>query len=53
MKTPHEYPRRLLLAVTGLSPQIVTWTLAPFLHLGQWLHVGKEATFGLGGYRFA
>ncbi|MFN6961654.1 MAG: CRISPR system precrRNA processing endoribonuclease RAMP protein Cas6 [Rhodocyclaceae bacterium] len=24
---------------------------APFLHLGQWLHVGKEATFGLGGYR--
>ncbi|MCX8086391.1 MAG: CRISPR system precrRNA processing endoribonuclease RAMP protein Cas6 [Rhodocyclaceae bacterium] len=36
------------------------WTLcgdlapfAPFLHLGQWLHVGKEATFGLGGYRLA
>lgn len=23
----------------------------PFLHLGQWLHVGKEATFGLGRYR--
>ncbi|MDR0776282.1 MAG: CRISPR system precrRNA processing endoribonuclease RAMP protein Cas6 [Azonexus sp.] len=23
----------------------------PFLHLGQWLHVGKEASFGLGGYR--
>ncbi|MBK7847400.1 MAG: CRISPR system precrRNA processing endoribonuclease RAMP protein Cas6 [Zoogloea sp.] len=23
----------------------------PFLYLGQWLHVGKEATFGLGGYR--
>jgi hypothetical protein len=22
-----------------------------FLHLGQWLHVGKEAAFGLGGYR--
>lgn len=23
----------------------------PFLHIGQWLHVGKEAAFGLGGYR--
>lgn len=34
------------------------WTLTgnltpflPFLYLGQWLHVGKEATFGMGGYR--
>ncbi|MDP2811902.1 MAG: CRISPR system precrRNA processing endoribonuclease RAMP protein Cas6 [Rhodocyclaceae bacterium] len=34
------------------------WTLRgdlapflPFLHLGQWLHAGKGATFGLGGYR--
>ncbi len=28
--------------------------LAPFaelLHLGQWLHVGKNASFGMGGYR--
>ena len=28
--------------------------LAPFaelLHRGQWLHVGKNATMGLGGYR--
>ena len=28
--------------------------LAPFaelLHLGQWLHIGKNASFGLGGYR--
>lgn len=24
---------------------------AEFLYLGQWLHVGKEATFGMGGYR--
>jgi len=24
---------------------------APLLHLGQWLHVGKNATMGLGGYR--
>lgn len=23
----------------------------PLLHLGQWLHVGKLASFGLGGYR--
>lgn len=23
----------------------------PFLHLGQWLHAGKEAVFGLGAYR--
>ena len=27
MKAPHEYPRRLLVAATGLSPQIVTETL--------------------------
>lgn len=25
--------------------------LWPWLHLGQWLHVGKNATMGLGGYR--
>ena len=28
--------------------------LSPFaqlLHIGQWLHVGKNASFGLGGYR--
>lgn len=41
-----------------LGGVIGTWRLSgdlasflPFLHLGQWLHVGKEATFGLGGYR--
>lgn len=28
-------------------------TLMPFLHAGQWLHVGKEATFGMGAYRLA
>lgn len=25
--------------------------LLPYLYVGQWLHVGKEATFGMGGYR--
>lgn len=42
----------------ALGGVVGQWTLAgdlapflPFLHLGQWLHVGKEATFGLGGYR--
>ena len=27
MQPPHEYPRRILVAVTGLSPQVVTETL--------------------------
>lgn len=42
----------------ALGGVVGAWTLAgdlapflPFLHLGQWLHVGKEATFGMGGYR--
>jgi hypothetical protein len=45
----------------ALGGVVGRWTLSgeadklapffPFLHLGQWLHVGKEATFGLGGYR--
>jgi hypothetical protein len=41
----------------ALGGVVGTWILrgdlapfAGFLHLGQWLHVGKEATFGLGGY---
>lgn len=40
-----------------LGGVVGTWRLSgdlapflPFLHLGQWLHVGKEATFGMGGY---
>jgi hypothetical protein len=41
-----------------LGGAVGTWRLRgdlapflPFLHLGQWLHVGKEGTFGMGGYR--
>lgn len=44
----------------ALGGVVGTWKLTgdlapflPFLHLGQWLHVGKEATFGLGGYRLS
>lgn len=32
MKAPADYPRRILLAVTGLSPQIVTETLYALAH---------------------
>lgn len=41
-----------------LGGAIGTWTfygeltaLLPWLHLGQWLHVGKNATLGLGAYQ--
>lgn len=41
----------------NLGGVIGSWTLEgklepflPFLHLGQWLHLGKETVFGLGGY---
>ena len=40
-----------------LGGVVGTWQLEgeltpflPYLRLGQWLHVGKEATFGMGGY---
>lgn len=41
-----------------LGGALGSWTLSgelapllPWLHLGQWLHVGKNATLGLGAYR--
>jgi hypothetical protein len=44
----------------ALGGVVGSWTLAgplvefaPYLALGQWLHVGKEAVFGLGRYRLA
>jgi len=33
------------------TPEAIA-TVAPWLWLGQWLHVGKNATMGLGGYTF-
>jgi hypothetical protein len=44
--------RMVLGGVVG--PWTLQGDLAPFwplLHLGQWLHLGKNATFGLGRYR--
>lgn len=43
----------------ALGGVVGRWTLQgddhhafwPFVYLGSWLHVGKNATFGLGGYR--
>ena len=32
MQAPHEFPRRILLCVTGLSPQLVTETLYALVH---------------------
>lgn len=34
------------------TPEAIA-TVAPWLWLGQWLHVGKNATMGLGGYQLA
>lgn len=35
------------------GPQAVLASAWPWLWLGQWLHVGKNATMGLGGYQLA
>jgi len=37
------------LTLHGDDTDLRVWWL--LLHLGQWLHVGKLASFGLGGYR--
>lgn len=36
-----------------LHLQQVPPQLLPFIYLGQWLHVGKESTFGLGKYQWS
>ena len=36
-----------------LGPDEALASVWPWLWLGQWLHVGKNATMGLGGYRLA
>lgn len=36
------------IALRGDAADLAAWW--PLLHLGQWLHVGKLASFGLGGY---
>ena len=41
-KLPHEYPRRVLVAVTGLSPQIVTETLYALIHQKPYRFVPTE-----------
>ena len=54
IEPPEGGAQRLQAGQTFTFGLVLIGDLAPFadlLHLGQWLHVGKNATFGLGGYR--
>lgn len=49
----HQKQKMTLGGITGhLLLKAVPVELLPFIYVGQWLHLGKETAFGLGGYKW-